>query len=235
MAWSRCSFLFSFVGDSTFSELVLGCYRVELPRCWAAVPCRADRMAATVRCSVVGSGVTGHQATWQWRSTWPGVTGGHGTLAAAQGCCGLGTARAGCRFNCAGYSSVSPVAGRQARGFGTVGGEALTGWVESKSTTGSVSSAGWARMTPKRHGAFRLFLTLGLVWASRIQANCCQQAKHRILGDPMVTYPWLAGRILEAIQWSGGRSDPHVSKPAFGLDSEYFSFQDLNRPSSHKT
>ena len=38
---------------------------------------------------------------------------------------------------------------------------------------------------------------------------------------------------LEAFQWSGGRSDPHVSKLTFGLDSEYFCFQDLNRPSSH--
>ena len=53
------------------------------------------------------------------------------------------------------------------------------------------------------------------------------------VGDPMVTYPWLAGRILEAFQWSGGRSDHHVFMLAFGLDSEYFCFQDLNRPSSH--
>ena len=40
-------------------------------------------------------------------------------------------------------------------------------------------------------------------------------------------------RDLEAFQWSGGRSDPHVSKLTFGLESEYFCFQDLNRPSSH--
>ena len=37
-------------------------------------------------------------------------------------------------------------------------------------------------------------------------------------------------RDLEAFQWSGGRSDPHVSKLTFGLESEYFY---LNRPSSH--
>ena len=49
----------------------------------------------------------------------------------------------------------------------------------------------------------------------------------------MVTYPWLAGRTLEAFQWSGGRSYPHVSKLASGLESEYLRFQDLNRPSSH--
>ena len=53
------------------------------------------------------------------------------------------------------------------------------------------------------------------------------------LGGPMVTYPPACWRDLEAFQWSGGRSDPHVSKLAFGLDSEYFCFQDLNRPSSH--
>ena len=39
-------------------------------------------------------------------------------------------------------------------------------------------------------------------------------------------------RGLEAFQWAGGRSDPHVSKPAFGVDSNGFCFQDLNRPSS---
>ena len=52
------------------------------------------------------------------------------------------------------------------------------------------------------------------------------------VGDPMVTYPWLACRILEAFQWSGGRSDPDVYKLAFILDSEYLCFQDLNRQSS---
>ena len=75
-----------------------------------------------------------------------------------------------------------------------------------------------------------VFLRLVLIWAWRVQADSCKSAKHRILGDTMVTYPWLAGRILEAFQWSGGRSDPHVSKLAFGLESEYFY---LNRPSSH--
>ena len=45
--------------------------------------------------------------------------------------------------------------------------------------------------------------------------------------------PKLAGRISEAFQWPGGRSDPHISKLAFSLASEYFRFQDLNRPSSH--
>ena len=40
-------------------------------------------------------------------------------------------------------------------------------------------------------------------------------------------------RSLEAFQRAGGRSDPHVSKPAFGVDSNGFCFQDLDRPSSH--
>ena len=65
------------------------------------------------------------------------------------------------------------------------------------------------------------------------QSRLLQISQTQDLGGPMVTYPWLAGRILEAFQWSGGRSDPHVSKLAFGLDSEYYCFQDLNRPSSH--
>ena len=46
-------------------------------------------------------------------------------------------------------------------------------------------------------------------------------------------HPRACWRDLEAFHWSDGRSDPHVSKLSFGLDSEYFCFQDLNRPSSH--
>ena len=79
-----------------------------------------------------------------------------------------------------------------------------------------------------------VFLRLVLIWAWRVQADSCKSAKHSILGDPRSrTPPPSCLRDLEAFHWSGGRSDPHVSKLTFGLESEYFCFQDLNRPSSH--
>ena len=47
-----------------------------------------------------------------------------------------------------------------------------------------------------------------------------------------VTTVSLKGQRLDAFPWPGGRSDPHVPKPSFGLVSGWFCFQGLDRASS---